>query len=107
VLSQSFQATQYGGDVVTLLAPADGTDWKTARDLNLRVSFELMLTPQLQSLPLARRHQAVILKSCAKWLSTGQLHIHVDKTFPLEQAAAAHRWIENGEGMGKVVLTTD
>jgi NADPH2:quinone reductase len=107
VLSQSFKAAQYGGDVVTLLAPAPDTDWKTARDRNLRVSFELMLTPQLQSLSEARLHQAKILASCAKWLDAGQLHIHVDKTFPLEQAASAHRWIENGEGLGKVVLVME
>ncbi len=104
VLSQSFRATAYGGDVVTLLAPAEGTDWKMARDRNLRVSFELMLTPQLQSLTTARRHQTQILKSCAEWLSTGQLSIHVDQTFALEDAAAAHRWVEQGDGMGKVVL---
>lgn len=107
VLSQSFKATRFGGDVVTLLAPAEGTDWKTARDRNLRTSFELMLTPQLQKLQDARRHQTKILESCARWLETGQLHIYVDKTFPLDQAAAAHQWIENGEGMGKVVLVMD
>ena len=107
LLSESFKAVQFGGDVVTLLAPADGTNWKTARDRNVRVSFELMLTPQLQRLADARRHQTKILESCARWLETGQLHIHVDKTFPLDQAAAAHQWIENGEGRGKVVLVMD
>lgn len=104
VLSESFKAVQYGGDVVTLLAPAETTNWKTARDRNLRVSFELMLTPQLQPLAHARRHQAKILASCAEWLATGQLQIHVDKTFPLDRAAAAHEWIEQSQGMGKVVL---
>jgi NADPH2:quinone reductase len=107
VLSDSFKAVQYGGDVVTLLAPDPETNWKTARDRNLRVSFELMLTPQLQSLADARRHQAKILASCAKWLEAGQLHIHVDKTFPLSQAAAAHHWIEHTEGLGKVVLVME
>ncbi|MDB9527981.1 zinc-binding dehydrogenase [Oscillatoria sp. CS-180] len=107
VLSDSFKATRYGGDVITLLAPTESTDWKTARDRNLRLSFELMLTPQLQTLPEARAHQAKILASCAKRLDTGQLHIHVDKTFPLSQAATAHRWIEEGQGMGKVVLVMD
>jgi len=107
VLSQSFHAVRYGGDVVTLLAPAENTEWKVARDRNLRVGLELMLTPQLKNLSEARRHQAKILASCAKWLDAGQLHLHVDKTFPLAEAAAAHRWIENGEGMGKVVLVME
>lgn len=107
VLSDSFKAVHYGGDVVTLLAPADHTDWKTARDRNLRISLELMLTPQLNSLADARIHQAKILASCAKWLEAGQLHIHVDKTFPLSRGADAHRWIENNEGVGKVAIVME
>jgi len=107
VLTQSFDTTKYGGDVVTLLAPAEMTNWQAARDRNLRVSFELMLTPQLQSLAEARYHQAQILTSCAKWLDAGKLHIHVDQTFPLSQAAAAHEWIHRGGGMGKVALTME
>lgn len=107
VFADSFRAVKYGGDVVTLLAPAEDIQWKIARDRNLRISLELMLTPQLQQLSDARRHQAKILASCAKWLEAGQLQIHVDKTFPLSQAAAAHEWIEQGGGMGKVVLVMD
>ncbi|SFQ42415.1 NADP-dependent oxidoreductase [Salibacterium halotolerans] len=37
----------------------------------------------------------------------GKLHIHIRKEFPLNQAADAHRKIENGHGRGKVVLTVD
>lgn len=107
LLTQSFAAVKYGGDVVTLLAPAAETDWKLARDRNLRVSFELMLTPQLQALPAARSHQAKILESCARWLEAGQLQVHVGKTFSLSQAATAHQWVEAGEGMGKAVLIID
>jgi len=107
VFSHTFKAVKYGGDVVTLLAPADDTPWKTARDRNLRISLELMLTPQLQPLSEARRHQAKILASCAQWLEAGQLQIHVDQTFPLNQAAAAHEWIEQGRGLGKVALVMD
>lgn len=107
VLGESFGAVRYGGDVVTLLAPADDTPWKIARDRNLRVSFELMLTPQLQNIPDAKIHQAKILASCAKWLDAGQLHVHVDKTFPLSEASAAHTWIEQNQGIGKAVLLVE
>lgn len=37
----------------------------------------------------------------------GKLRIHIRKTFPLYQAADAHREIESGHGRGKVVLTID
>ncbi|HXZ19247.1 MAG TPA: medium chain dehydrogenase/reductase family protein [Candidatus Acidoferrales bacterium] len=37
--------------------------------------------------------------------SAGQIHPVVGKTFPLEQAAAAHRYIHDRQNVGKVVLT--
>jgi NADPH:quinone reductase len=107
VLSQSFAATRVYGDVVSILAPDANTDWKTARDRNLRVSFELMLTPMLHGLVQAQREQAKILRQCARLIDQGQLRIHVAETFPLEQAAAAHRRLAAGSMTGKVVLQMD
>jgi NADPH2:quinone reductase len=104
VLSQSFAATCIYGDVVTLLAPDAQTDWETARDRNLRVSFELMLTPMLKGLINAQIDQAKILQQCARLIEQGQLSIHLAQTFPLEEAAAAHELLETGSMMGKVVL---
>jgi len=37
----------------------------------------------------------------------GKLKVHIRKTFPLNEAANAHREIESGHGRGKVVLTID
>ena len=34
----------------------------------------------------------------------GWVRPHVDKTFPLEQAGEAHRYIEERKNIGKVVL---
>jgi NADPH:quinone reductase len=107
VLSQSFAATSVYGDVVTILAPDASTDWKTARDRNLRVSFELMLTPMLKGLAKAQQEQAKILRQCARLIDQGQLKIQVAETFPLEQAAAAHQRLESGSMMGKLVLLID
>lgn len=107
VLSTSFAATRIYGDVVTLHAPTADTDWKTARSRNLRLSYELMLTPLLQNLPDAHHHQAKILSQCARLIATGQLKIYLNQTFPLAQAAAAHRLVEAGHGIGKVVLVMD
>ncbi|PYR93040.1 MAG: alcohol dehydrogenase [Acidobacteria bacterium] len=39
-------------------------------------------------------------------LSAGRLHPIVAKTFPLDRAADAHRFIQNRANIGKVVLTT-
>lgn len=104
VLSQSFAATRVYGDVVTILAADASTDWKTARDRNLRVSFELMLTPMLRGMALAQEQQAEILKRCAQWIDQGALKVQLSHTFPLAQAAAAHRLLEQGSITGKIAL---
>jgi NADPH:quinone reductase-like Zn-dependent oxidoreductase len=35
----------------------------------------------------------------------GSLRVHVDRTFPLEEAAEAHRTLEQWHNTGKLVLT--
>jgi NADPH:quinone reductase len=104
ILSQTFSAVRLYGDVVTLHATTPETDWKTARSRNLRLSFELMLTPLLDDLVAARHQQARILKQGARCFEAGKLKVHIGRTFPLEAAAEAHRQIEAGGVLGKVVL---
>lgn len=38
------------------------------------------------------------------WIAAGQLSVRIDKTFPLEEAAEAHRYMENRQSKGKVLL---
>lgn len=40
-----------------------------------------------------------------QWYADGQLHPHVDRDFPLADAAAAHRYVQERRNLGKVVLT--
>ncbi|HQR24615.1 MAG TPA: NAD(P)H-quinone oxidoreductase [Steroidobacteraceae bacterium] len=39
------------------------------------------------------------------WIESGRVRIPVDRSFPLEEAGAAHAWLEGGSQFGKVVLT--
>lgn len=39
------------------------------------------------------------------WIEAGRVRAVVDKSFPLEQAAEAHAWLESGQHTGKVMLT--
>lgn len=39
-----------------------------------------------------------------RYYEQGQIRPHVDRTFPLEEAAEAHRYIESRQSVGKVVL---
>lgn len=101
---QTIEAVKAYGDVVTLLEPGPEGNWKTARQRNQRISYELMLTPTLQGLESAQQHQVWILSECAQLLATGKLKIHLNQTFPLAEAAAAHRLLEAGSMQGKLAL---
>jgi len=38
------------------------------------------------------------------WIAAGQLDVRIDATFPLDQAAQAHRYLEGRQSKGKVLL---
>ena len=73
----------------------------------MRVSFELMLTPMLQGLIEAQQQQAHVLQHCAQLIAQQKLKIHLSQTFPLAEAAAAHRLSEAGSVTGKIVLLVE
>jgi NADPH:quinone reductase and related Zn-dependent oxidoreductases len=47
------------------------------------------------------------LNSIAELIDAGEVRVHVDRDFPLEEAAAAHRMIEEGHTRGKIVLRVE
>ena len=93
------------GQVVTLLDPGNDISWGTARNKNLGIHFTLMLTPMLQDLPEARKHQGVILNRCAELIANGKLKPLVSAILPLDETIRAHELIEAGHVQGKIVLT--
>lgn len=107
LFEQTFPAVQIYGDIVTILEPPADTSWKVARTRNQRISLELMLTPMWQGLVAEQQAQAKILDQCARLIDQGDLEIQVNRTFPLAEATAAHRSLEAGSMIGKLVLLTD
>lgn len=101
---RSLAAAAHYGDVVTLLEPGADVVWKEARNRNLRIGFELMLTPMLHDLPQARMRQGEILDRCAVLIDSGELRLQVAARLPLAAAAAAHARIQDGHVQGKLVL---
>lgn len=104
VFQQTIPAMGNYGDLVTILDPGPNLDLSEARNRNLRLSLELMLTPMIRNLMDARLHQGEILNQCARLMTDEQLKIHLHKSYPLAEAAAAHRDLESGGTTGKRVL---
>lgn len=102
--SRTAEAVAFYGDLVTLLQPDANTDWKAARLRNLRISLELMLSPMLFGLHEAQAHHGWILEQCAALFDRDALRVEVHRTLPLDAAAEAHRLLEQGGTVGKVVL---
>jgi len=105
---RSLNAARIGGKVVSVLAtPLSAADVQLARLRNLSLGFELMLTPQALNLHDERVRQRRILEEGAKLVEAGKLGVLVTHRIPLEQAAEAHKLIEAGGMIGKIVLTMD
>jgi NADPH2:quinone reductase len=104
VFEQSIPATAHFGRLVTILDPG-ALNWGEARIRNLLIGFELMLTPMLRDLHDARDKQIAMLNQCASWFDQGRLKIHLSEQMAMNDAAKAHKQIEDGHTQGKIVLT--
>ena len=104
LFQETFSAIRTYGDIVTILEPDKKTVWKEARNRNLRISLELMLTPMLAEDENLQLDQVAILRDCTRLFDRGNLKIQLGKTFPLAKAADAHRLLESGSMTGKIAL---
>jgi NADPH2:quinone reductase len=97
----------YGDLVSNVESPWEEEALTLMHDRNLRVSFTWMPAPSVFGWEEHRERQRGILERAAAHFDAGDLRIVVGATFPLERAADAHRALEAGEVVGKVVLTFD
>ena len=105
---RSFNVARIGGKIVTLLAnPLTAEDAQLARLRNLSICYELMLTPQLMKQHDERIRQRKILEQGAQLVEDGKIGVLVSYALPLQDAAEAHRIIEKGSVLGKIILTME
>jgi len=102
---KSFSATKIYGRVVTLLEhPCNADTIKVAKQRNLSLAFELMLTPAIFNMHDARINQRKMLEQANEWIKENRLKIRIDQTFSFEEIAQAHQALETGRTFGKMVL---
>jgi NADPH:quinone reductase len=102
---KSFSATKIYGRVVTLLEHSCNADTiKVAKQRNLSLAFELMLTPVIFNMHDARINQRKMLEQANEWIKENRLKIRIDQTFSFEEVAQAHQALETGRTFGKMVL---
>ena len=101
-IAASFQAAKLNGQVVTIVSmyEADLTPMHI-KGLTLHVVF--MLIPMLHDVDRAEHGR--ILREAAALADAGRLRPHLDpKRFDLASVADAHRHLEGGRAVGKVVI---
>jgi len=108
IFCRSISAARIYGKVVTLLEPpCDSGAIKIAKFRNLSLIYELMLTPMLQGMHEARVAQRVMIEEATRLIEANRLQVRVTKALPLAQVAEAHRFVEEGHTMGKIVLLNE
>lgn len=100
-LDASFLAAGPGGMVVS-------TNTRSTHDLSLLHAKALTLSVVFMLLPLVtgqgRERHGEIMARAAALAHDGKLRPHLDRTFPLEDIAKAHDFLDSGRTVGKVVI---
>ncbi len=102
-LMRSFEAAKLNGEVVTTVSLGQ-YDMSVAHLRGLTLHIVFMLIPLLHN--RGREHHGQILKETAAMVDRGELRPLLDtRHFSFEQVADAHRLMESGEHLGKIVIT--
>jgi putative PIG3 family NAD(P)H quinone oxidoreductase len=101
----TLDALNAGGRIVYIAALGGGTlevpVWALMRKHAILTGSTLRARSADEKARLASEVERVVWP----WLAQGKVRAVVDRSFPLEQAAAAHAYLESGTHVGKVVLT--
>jgi NADPH2:quinone reductase len=102
VFAQSLECAAINGQVVTILGSETQGRGRGLLYRNISVHYEFMGVPTAHELDPERPGQ--ILSGIARLVDAGLLRPHVSQRVPLERLADAHRQVETGHTIGKVVV---
>lgn len=105
IMQRTILAMAPYGRIVTLMGTPGDTPDTAAYNRNLTIHNVMMLTPMWFGLEDRLRAQAAHVRAALALLAAGQIQIVVDRVFALDEAAHAHRHLESGQAIGKVVLS--
>ena len=105
IMLQTFKAMAPYGRVVTLMGTPGDTPETHAYNGNLTIHNVMMLTPMWLGLVDRLRAQAQHVRDGLALVAEGKLRVIVDRVFALDEAAAAHAYLESGKAIGKIALS--
>lgn len=104
-LMHSFEAAKLNGNVVTTMSLGQ-YDMTTAHMRGLSVHAVFMLIPLLHN--INRSHHGRVLSEAAKLVDDGKLRPLLDPhRFKFSEVSEAHRLMESGGHIGKIILTRE
>lgn len=103
--AKNLSALKTGGRIVYIAALGGGMLEVPVFGLMMKRATLTGSTLRPRSADEKARLAAEIERVVWPWVEAGKVKAVVDKTFPLEEAAAAHAYLEAGAHVGKVVLT--
>jgi NADPH2:quinone reductase len=101
ILASSVQALRHRGRAISV--GSAGRDPQPF-DASLLAAGDKSLTGVYLALEIATSRVRSMIAGLVDDVARGSLRVVVDRTFPLAQAAAAHRYIESRQAVGRVVL---
>jgi NADPH:quinone reductase len=103
---QNLKALNTGGRIVYIAAQAGGTLEVPIGRLMQKRGLITGSTLRPRSADEKARLAAEVERVVWPWIEAGKVRPHIDRTFPLAEAAQAHAHVESGTHLGKVVLLT-
>lgn len=100
-IATSFEAARLNGNVATTVSICT-LDLTLAHVKGLSLHVVYMLIPMIHD--VGRERHGEILREVARLVDGGKVRPVVDRVFPLDRVADAHRRVESGQARGKVVV---